>query len=185
MLKPSGLAWLREGHWIGCFRQFYCPPPVSPISADKFSGELHHHPDPHKVDFVLSGVYFGFLVGFLSSSVSWYSAFGNKPSALSKPAINGYQRNELLRGHVACPYQSPPLNNLQMSHFGIIPKKYQTGKWSLILDLSTPLGCSFNDEIPKEAFSLQIPENWFNNFLDGIIKSYGHSALKSRNASHH
>jgi len=69
-----------EAQWIsvtpsgslhGMFSPLHHPPFVSPISADTLSGELHSHPDPYKVDFVLSGLHFGFVVGFVSSSVSW------------------------------------------------------------------------------------------------------------------
>lgn len=62
-----------EAQWIsvtpsgslhGMFSLLHQPPLVSAISPDTLSGELHSHPDPHKVDFVLSGLHFGFLVGF-------------------------------------------------------------------------------------------------------------------------
>ena len=45
---------------------------------------------------------------------------------------------ELKKGRVALPFSMSPLPNLHISRFGIIPMKYQSGKWRLILDLSTP-----------------------------------------------
>ncbi len=37
--------------------------------------------------------------------------------------------------------------NLQLSSFGVIPKKSQPGKWQIIIDLSSPAGNSSNDDI--------------------------------------
>ena len=44
--------------------------------------------------------------------------------------------------------------NLQISSFGVIPKKGQPGKWCLIVDLSSPLGASVNDGISADEFTL-------------------------------
>ena len=41
---------------------------------------------------------------------------------------------------VTGPFARPPLPNLEVSSFGVIPKKGQPGKWRLIVDLSSPLG---------------------------------------------
>ena len=43
-----------------------------------------------------------------------------------------------------------PMTPLQISPFGIIPKKSKPGKWHLIIDLSSPAGWSVNDGIEKE-----------------------------------
>ena len=50
----------------------------------------------------------------------------------------------------------PPLGTkeLQVSHFGIIPKPYQTGKWRLILNLSSPREASVNDRIDPDLYSI-------------------------------
>lgn len=57
-------------------------------------------------------------------------------------------------GRVAGPFKLPPLPQLHVSPFGVIPKSHQPGKWRLILDLSSPHGHSVNDGIPKDPFSL-------------------------------
>ncbi len=41
-----------------------------------------------------------------------------------------------------------------VSRFGVIPKRGQTNKWRLILDLSYPPGSSVNDGISLEMSSL-------------------------------
>ena len=55
---------------------------------------------------------------------------------------------------MAGPFESPPVPNLQVSSFGVIPKKGQPGKWRLIVDLSSPGGASVNDGINPDDFTL-------------------------------
>jgi hypothetical protein len=47
---------------------------------------------------------------------------------------------------------APPL--LQVSPFGVIPKKHKPNKWRLIVDLSSPQGQSVNDAIPADLCSV-------------------------------
>ena len=59
------------------------------------------------------------------------------PSASLQPSvIDQYLRTELEKGCVAGPFSIALIPNLHISHFGIIPKKYQPEKWGLILDLA-------------------------------------------------
>lgn len=79
----------------------------------------------------------------------------NKPSAFQNPkVIDDYLANEFARCRVASPFPSIPLPNLQISSFGVIPKKGQRGKWRLIVDLSSPQGSSVNDGISSDEFSM-------------------------------
>ena len=50
---------------------------------------------------------------------------------------------------------NPQVIDLHVSHFGVIPKRHQPGKWLLILDLSSLAGHSVNDGIAGEDYSLQ------------------------------
>lgn len=68
--------------------------------------------------------------------------------------IDRYITNEVSLGRVAGPFPSPPLPNLHVSSFGVIPKKGQPGKWRLVVDLSSPFGSSVNDGINPDEFSL-------------------------------
>jgi hypothetical protein len=45
-----------------------------------------------------------------------------------------------------------PLSNLKCSGVGVVPKK--NGKWCMIHHLSATQGCSINDFIPREEYSL-------------------------------
>ena len=56
---------------------------------------------------------------------------------------------------MAGPFSDPPIPNLHVSSFGVIPKRGQAGKWRLIVDLSSPRGASVNDGIDPESFTLQ------------------------------
>lgn len=151
---------------------------VSPIRVDRLELELRGHPDQAKVAYVISGLRNGFHLGFHSSSISLKSATSNMPSALLQPSIiDSYLQTELHKGRIAGPFPIPPLPNLHTSRFGVIPKKHQPGKWRLILDLSSPVGASVNDGIPKDAFSVQYMS--VDDIIDGIM-TYGRGTLMAK-----
>ena len=100
------------------------------------------------------------------------------PSASLQPSvIDQYLHTELEKGRVAGPFSIAPIPNLHISCFGIIPKKYQPGKWRLILDLSSPVGHSVNDGIPKESFSVQYMK--VDDVINGIM-SLGRGSLLAK-----
>ena len=84
---------------------------------------------------------------------------------LQASVIDQYLLTELEKGFVAGPFSISPLTNLNISHFGIIAKKYQSGKWQLILYLSSSQGHSVNEGIPKDPFLVQYMK------VDNIIES--------------
>ena len=156
----------------------HLPAMVLPIRVDRLELELHGHPDQAKVAYVISGLRNGFHLGFHSSSISLKSATSNMPSALLQPSIiDSYLQNELHKGRIASPFPIPPLPNLHTSHFGVILKKHQPGKWRLILDLSSPVGASVNDGIPEDVFSVQYMS--VDDIIDGII-TYGRGTLMAK-----
>lgn len=82
-----------------------------------------------------------------------------------------------LLGRVAGPSTCPPLPNLHVSSFGVIPKRGQPGKWHLIIDLSSLGGSSINDGIDSQDFTLQYIK------LDEVIRMvscYGPGALMAK-----
>ena len=124
------------------------------MQAEQFSWELRFHPNCQQVNFVLDGIRHGFKLGF-SHTQRLKSAKKNKSSADQHTSvIDEYLGNEVSRGRVAGPFDSPPLPNLQVSSFGVIPKRGQVGKWRLIVDLSSPMGSSVNDGINPEDCTL-------------------------------
>ena len=79
----------------------------------------------------------------------------HKPSAFKNPkVIDDYLANEVARCRVAGPFPSILLPNVQISSFGVIPKKGQPGKWHLIVDLPSPHGSGVNDRISSDKFSM-------------------------------
>ena len=100
------------------------------------------------------------------------------PSVSLQPSvIDQYLCTELKKGRVAGPFSTAPIPNLHISRFGIVPKKYQPGKWQLILDLSSPAGHSVNDGIPKESFSVQYMR--VDDVINGIL-SLGRGSLLAK-----
>ena len=150
---------------------------VSPLNVDQFARELINHPDQLQVSFVIEGLRYGFKLGFLHS-FTLKSANKNKPSAYQHPkVIDDYLANEVSLRRVAGPFNVPPLPNLHISSFGVIPKKGQPGKWRLIVDLSSPWGASVNEGINPDDFSLQYVR------VDEIISmvgKYGRGALMAK-----
>jgi len=124
------------------------------LQAEQFAWELQLHPIQQLVQFVQEGIRHGFRLGFCLTQ-PLKSAKKNKLSAdQHESVIDEYLANEVSRGRVAGPFDSPPLPNLQVSSFGVIPKRGQPGKWRLIVELSSPEGSSVNDGINPDDFTL-------------------------------
>ena len=159
-------------------RDLVPPSRVTPIKAEKLRRELCSHPDQAQVDFVISGLSQGFHLGFNSLAVSLQSASHNMPSTSLQPTvIDQYLLKELEKGRIAGPFSISPIPHLHVSRFGIIPKKYQPGKWRLILDLSNPSGHSINDSIPKDPYSVHNMK--VDDVIEGIM-SYGRGTLLAK-----
>ena len=127
---------------------------VSPLNVAQFSRA--GHPNQQAVSNVLDCLQHAFHLGFCPTGRLWV-AKKNKPSAFQNPTvIDDYLANEVSRCRVAGPFPSLPLPNLQISSFGVLPKKGQPGKWCLIMDLSSPWGSSVNDGINPDNFSMHL-----------------------------
>ena len=108
---------------------------VSPLNVSQFNLDLAGHPDREAVTYVLEGLQHGFHLGF-QPVCRLKPTKKNKSSAFQNPeVIDDYLAFDVARGRVAGPFPSPPLPNLQVSSFGVMPKKGQPGKWRLIVDL--------------------------------------------------
>ena len=84
------------------------PAQVSPIDVSKLEVELANYPDRSKVNFVISGLRYGFRLGFNPLLVTLRPSPKNMPSALMQPAIiDDYLLNELKKGRVAGPFTAP------------------------------------------------------------------------------
>ena len=124
---------------------------ITPLNASAWESCLQAHPDKQFAQYICNGIKHGFHIGF-NREVRISSAKSNMSSAAAHPAIvNDYLAKELLKSRTIHYPQAP----LQVSRFGVIPKKHQPGKWRLIVDLSTPEGKSVNDGISKSLCSLK------------------------------
>ena len=68
--------------------------------------------------------------------------------------VDDYIGKEVREGRIAEVTDPTGLLGLQVSPFGVIPKK-EAGKWRLIVDLSFPEGVSVNNGIEKNLCSLE------------------------------
>ena len=97
------------------------------------------------------GMSLGFRVGF-SRATSLRGARGNLPSVEVNPAaVREYIEEELKQSTIR---PALPEELVHISPIGLIPKGGQTGKFRLIVDLSSPQGASVNDGIDPKLCSL-------------------------------
>lgn len=132
------------------------PAAISPLSISALTSELKGHPSAFFRQYLLSGFRHGFRIGFSPSRITrLQSASQNMQSALQNPqVVDEYLSREVHLGRVAGPFPRPPLPDLHISRFGVIPKRGRPGKWRLIVDLSHPAGYSVNDGINGDDFTL-------------------------------
>ena len=125
------------------------------LKVEEWGSELVDHSDEELVGYVLSGIREGFRVGFDYSKHTCVSARANLLSAgENKQVVDDYLREECTQGRVVHMGVRESEDGLHISPFGVIPKGHQTGKWRLIVDLSSPHGESVNDGIDKELCTL-------------------------------
>jgi len=92
-------------------------------------------------------------MGLYPHFITLKSASSNCPSSRDHVGvIDDYLTTEIHAGRVVGPFKTPPFSYLQISRFGVIPKKNKVNAWRLILDLSFPFGHSVNDGIDKSEF---------------------------------
>ena len=79
--------------------------------------------------------------------------------------VDDYLREECTQGRVVRMGVLESVDGLHISPFGVIPKCHQTGKWRLIVNLSSPHGESVNYGIDKELCTLSYVS------VDNIVKT--------------
>ena len=79
-------------------------------------------------------------------------------SAKENPlVIDEYLVKECSLGRILGPLNPSILSGVHISRFGVIPKKHAQNEWRMILDLSSPEGCSVNDGVDPALCSLTYP----------------------------
>ena len=120
---------------------------TTPLQVERW--HLDSHPDQVFVQYLLGGIRDGFRIG-TSGSHGCRHAKRNLRLAYEHPEIiDAYLTCEVQLGRVICLSLAASLSlpNLQISPFGVIPKRNRPDKWRLIVDLSSPEGFSVNDEL--------------------------------------
>ena len=125
----------------------------TPHKWDEWDRALGQHPDQRFRKYIVDGIRWGFRVGF-DYSRTCRKAKRNMASASQQPqVIADYLSKECAAGTVIGPLDPALFPCLHISRFGVIPKG-DSGKWRLIVDLSSPEGESVNDGISEERCSL-------------------------------
>ena len=129
---------------------------ITPLNLVSWATELSAYPDKQFKHYILSGIEYGFRVGYDYANHTLVARGRNMSSALEHPeVVDNYLAAEKSLGRVGVvPKGSAAEKACHVSPFGVIPKKSKPGKWRLIIDLSTPNGHSVNDGIEKELCSL-------------------------------
>ena len=120
--------------------------------ADKWEISLAAHPDPLFRRFIVEGICHGFWVGFnyaahptrVTNQNNMVSVYENSQ------VVDEYLSKERSKGRLLGPFSKDGVPGLQISPFGVIPKK-RPGTWWL----SAPPGKSINDGIGGALCSLK------------------------------
>ena len=102
-------------------------------------------------DYVVQRLRDGFRIGFDYTNHRTKKAGQNMKE--HPDVIQDYLAKECSEGRIVGPFPLDSFPQVQVSHFGVIPKS-SSGKWRLILDLSSPEGLSVNDGINPDWCSL-------------------------------
>eukprot|EP00731_Ephydatia_muelleri_P033273 Em0027g21a len=126
---------------------------TTPLRWEGWEHALRLHPDRQFVHYIVSGLREGFRVGFNYSRLC-SGRVANMPSAREHPqVVREYLATECAEGRILGPLVASWADTIYVSRFGVIPKG-TTGKWRLILDLSSPSDGSVNDGIDKNLCGL-------------------------------
>ena len=116
----------------------------------------------------------GISEGFRWPLATLQASSHNLPAASNhKEVVTDYLMKECSLGRIVKPVGSEA-HKVHTSPFGVIPKK-SSGKWRLIVDLSSPRGKSVNDAIDEELASLSYVS--VDNVLEAIVTLGGEAFL--------
>ena len=123
----------------------------TPLKVEAWMERLATYPDKAFATFLLRGIREGFRIGVPCV----HPSSSQTPISYEHESIvQSYLDREVHLGRMArlTPTEAAPLAplGLQISPFGVIPKRNHPDKWRLIVNLSAPLGLSANDAIDPE-----------------------------------
>ena len=110
-------------------------PLPSPVRSQVLAIELQGY-DANLYSSLIDGFKFGFKLG-LEGDLSPRISKNHKSATENRDKVYEKLAKESLKGRIAGPFHSPPLENLVCSPLGLVPKNVP-GKFRLIHDLSFP-----------------------------------------------
>ena len=115
---------------------------ATPLQLEEWEEALEGHPDHRFKDYIVRGIRQGLRIGFNRRLGSAPRACRwNIRSAYEHPeVVSQYLAQECRAARVLGPFLASPVAQLQISNFGVIPKRHQPGRWRLILNLSSSEG---------------------------------------------
>ena len=127
---------------------------MTTLKPDVWERALAVHPDREFAQYVCSGIRHGFRIGFNDLQAQLAPVHRNMISAMEhREVVEKYLGEEREAQRVLGPFKRSLFPEVHVSPFGVIPKA-ESGKWRLILDLSSPRGKSVNDGIARDLCSL-------------------------------
>ena len=127
---------------------------ATPLNLAAWKSKLQYHPDQDYCGYITRGINHGFCIG-VDQTATFKPANRNMGSAQQNPqVIDDYLQREIAQGNITGPFPADTAPRVHINRFGVIPKKYQPGKWRLITDLSFPEGSSVNDAIRPDLCTL-------------------------------
>lgn len=166
----TALNELAQAHQLPNHRQEI----VTPVKADQLERLLQNY-DTEITKFLVNGFTFGFKIPYYGPRNPRQSHY-SKPDTENIAILKQKIQKELDTNRVAGPFVDPPFPNLQISPFGLVPKKVP-GEFRLIHNLSFPDNKSINDGIPREFCSVQYQN--IDNAV-ALIKRFGKGCLLSK-----
>ena len=157
---------------------------TTPLKGCEWEEALADHPDYQFCAYITQGIVEGFRIGFnRQSGPGPRPCHRNMRSAYEHPeVVSEYLARECQANRVLGPFASSPIQQLQVSSFGVIPKRQQSGKWRLILDLSSPEGHSVNDGIDPALCSLNYVS--VDTIAEAVVRA-GRGALLAKSDVQH
>ena len=149
-------------------------PPSTPIVIPNLSTELEIHPNQKFASDLLHDLQWGCRLGYTGPCAPRVTP-NLKSATLHPQAVSDALAKEVTCSHTAGPFQEPPIQNLQCSPLGVLPKK--DGTWRIIMDLSSPHGSSVNDFISKDTYTLHYAT--FDQAL-ALVARHGQNALMAK-----
>ena len=113
---------------------------ATPLKLPVWQSSLDAFPDRPLAQYILRGISQGFRIG-VNQTMEQKPSRRNLKSAYEHPeVVSAYLQREVDLGRMLPLQPSPDLvpPSIQISPFGVIPKRYKPDKWRLITDLSSP-----------------------------------------------